>query len=221
MRPFGLVYPELGLHPSDQYLFGESLLVAPVLERGAVSREVAFPPGEWIDWFTGERVDGGAGGKTVAVDAPLAKLPLYLRAGGIVPMLRPEIDTLSPAVTSSVASEQVESWANERGVLWVRVAVAGGGAAAGGGATTFTVHDGTVLELEGRTLRVMPGADYVAGVVFELIAIGAAPAAVRVDGADVAREDMSPLAAPAWSFESELGGTVHLAVPPGAHEVSF
>src|SRR5262249_15154111 len=39
-RPFGLVYPELGQHPDDEYLFGDALLVAPVLERGSTSRSV-------------------------------------------------------------------------------------------------------------------------------------------------------------------------------------
>ena len=36
------------------YLFGPNLLVAPVVEKGAVSREVHLPPGEWFDWWTGD-----------------------------------------------------------------------------------------------------------------------------------------------------------------------
>ncbi len=40
----GLAYPELGVHPADEYLFGDDLLVAPVLDRGVTSRSVLFPP---------------------------------------------------------------------------------------------------------------------------------------------------------------------------------
>ncbi len=81
-RALGLARPELGLHPPDVYFFGDHLLVAPVVERGARTRDVPFPPGRWVDWFTGEVLQGAQ-----TVDAPLQKLPLYLEEGGIVPLL--------------------------------------------------------------------------------------------------------------------------------------
>ena len=94
-RPFGLQHPELGMHPWDAYFFGDDLLVAPVVTEGARARIVPFPPGDWFDWWTGERIVGGV---DLEVPAPLDTLPLFLRAGGIVPMLRPTIDTLAPVL---------------------------------------------------------------------------------------------------------------------------
>jgi alpha-D-xyloside xylohydrolase len=118
VRPLGLAYPELGVHPSDTYLLGRNLLVAPVIERGATSRELTLPPGIWLDWWTGELLDGGG---EITVAAPLGSLPLFLRAGGIVPMLRPTIDTLAPTTMPDLA----DSFADDPGRLYVRMAGAG------------------------------------------------------------------------------------------------
>ncbi len=115
-RPLGLAYPELGKHPNDEYLFGDDLLVAPVITPGATSRTVLFPPGEWIDWWDGSVHQ--AGEETVA--APIEKLPLYIRRGGIVPMLRPTIDTLSFTLDSDV-----DSYLRQQGPLWVRAVPTG------------------------------------------------------------------------------------------------
>jgi len=68
---------------ADQYLFGPSLLVAPVTEAGAVSRSVYLPSGsDWYDFNTGEK---HAGGQTIEAAAPLERMPLFVRAGSIVP----------------------------------------------------------------------------------------------------------------------------------------
>jgi alpha-D-xyloside xylohydrolase len=67
----------------DQYLFGPDLLVAPVYTEGATSREVYLPAGaDWYDFNSGYR---HAGGVTIEADAPLARMPLFVRAGAIVP----------------------------------------------------------------------------------------------------------------------------------------
>ena len=66
----------------DQYLFGESLLVAPVLDERD-RRRVWFPAGEWVDFWTGEVVSGPV---HRVVQAPLEVLPLYVRAGAVIPM---------------------------------------------------------------------------------------------------------------------------------------
>ena len=66
----------------DQYLFGENLLVAPVLDQRD-RRRVWFPPGGWVDFWTGEVVSGPC---TKMVNAPLDVLPLWVRAGAVVPM---------------------------------------------------------------------------------------------------------------------------------------
>ncbi|WP_457356321.1 TIM-barrel domain-containing protein [Roseateles sp. P5_D6] len=69
---------------ADQYLFGKSMLVAPVTRYGATSRTVYFPgTSTWYDIWTGEAVKGG---QTRTVAAPLDQIPLYVKAGAIVPM---------------------------------------------------------------------------------------------------------------------------------------
>jgi alpha-D-xyloside xylohydrolase len=67
----------------DEYLFGPSILVAPVYTEGATSRTVYLPKATWYDFWTGGRQEGG---KRIEADAPLSKLPLFVRAGAIVPM---------------------------------------------------------------------------------------------------------------------------------------
>jgi alpha-D-xyloside xylohydrolase len=71
---------------SDEYLFGPAILVSPVYTQGATSRNVYLPKAQWYDFWTGERLDASQRGIRITADAPLAKLPLYVRAGSIVPM---------------------------------------------------------------------------------------------------------------------------------------
>lgn len=67
----------------DSYLLGDALLVAPVLEKGAVSRTVYLPTGIWYDFYTNEAL---VGGQQIEVSAPLERLPLFVRAGTALPM---------------------------------------------------------------------------------------------------------------------------------------
>jgi alpha-D-xyloside xylohydrolase len=68
----------------DEYMFGPALLVAPVTEQGATSRDVYLPAGsDWYNYWTNERL---AGGQTVRVAAPIDTLPLLVRAGSILPL---------------------------------------------------------------------------------------------------------------------------------------
>lgn len=68
---------------ADQYLFGPAFLVAPVTAFKATSREVYLPAGaQWIDFETGQRFEGG---QTITAEAPLQRMPLFVRAGSIVP----------------------------------------------------------------------------------------------------------------------------------------
>ncbi len=67
----------------DEYMLGPALLVAPVTEQGATAREVYLPAGaDWYNYWTNERVKGG---QTITVQAPIDTLPLFVRAGSIVP----------------------------------------------------------------------------------------------------------------------------------------
>lgn len=69
---------------TDEFCFGSELLVAPVVEHGARSRQVYLPAGaSWTDAWTGERLDGG---QDVKADAPLDRIPVYLRDGADLPL---------------------------------------------------------------------------------------------------------------------------------------
>jgi len=85
MRALWLHYPHdpKAVACGDQYLWGRDVLVAPVAEQGASSRKIYLPRGVWYDFWTNERIEGGRE-ITRAVD--LATMPLYLRAGAILPL---------------------------------------------------------------------------------------------------------------------------------------
>jgi alpha-D-xyloside xylohydrolase len=70
-------------HLDSEYLFGDSLLVAPVLERGAQRRMVYLPAGEWVDYWSREIHEGPM---WLNYPAPLEILPLFVRRGAIIPM---------------------------------------------------------------------------------------------------------------------------------------
>jgi len=67
----------------SEFLWGRDLLIAPVVEKGATSRRVYLPEGSWFDWWTGEK---HAGKQWVERPVDLATLPLYVRAGAIIPL---------------------------------------------------------------------------------------------------------------------------------------
>ena len=83
IRPLSLVDPgdPRGWSVADAFGFGPALWVAPVLDAGAETREVALPRGRWIEAATGARVEGG--GEVVAA-APLERIPVWVRDGAIV-----------------------------------------------------------------------------------------------------------------------------------------
>jgi alpha-D-xyloside xylohydrolase len=77
------------LNIGDEFLFGPAILVNPVTEQGAVSRRLYLPAGtRWYDFWTGQAQDGG---KSVEGAAPLDRIPLYVRAGSILP-LGPDVE---------------------------------------------------------------------------------------------------------------------------------
>jgi len=84
MRPLVMDWREdvEAQNTGDEYLFGPSSLVAPVTTEGATSRTVYLPEAKWYDFWTGAAVEGG---KRIQADAPIEKLPLFVRAGSIVP----------------------------------------------------------------------------------------------------------------------------------------
>src|SRR5271170_2921309 len=85
MRSLWLHYADdaAAMGRGDEYLWGRDLLVAPVVEQGATARVVYLPHGDWWDFWTGERVKGG---REIVRAVDLETMPLYARAGAIVPL---------------------------------------------------------------------------------------------------------------------------------------
>jgi alpha-D-xyloside xylohydrolase len=67
----------------DEFLFGPALLVAPVTEQAATARHLYLPDTTWYDFWTGQIA---AGGRAIDAQSPIDKLPLYVRAGSILPL---------------------------------------------------------------------------------------------------------------------------------------
>ncbi|MDO3408602.1 glycoside hydrolase family 31 protein [Saccharibacillus sp. CPCC 101409] len=84
LRPLVLEFPDdpAAREVNDQFLLGSRILVAPVVEQGKTHRAVYLPQGTWIDYNSGESVEGG---RTVLAEAPLDVCPIYVRAGSILP----------------------------------------------------------------------------------------------------------------------------------------
>jgi len=67
----------------DQYLYGRDILVAPIVEKGATTRSVYLPAGTWYDFWTKEKIEGA---REINRKVDLETIPLYVRAGAILPM---------------------------------------------------------------------------------------------------------------------------------------
>lgn len=114
------------------YYFGPARYVAPVVARGARDKTVRLPAGTFLNWDTRELVRGGA---TVTLAAPLDRPPLLLRAGHLVPLLDPTIDTLAEESSAAIVSmADVADVYDVVGLLEV-----------GAPAAAFTLHDGDTL----------------------------------------------------------------------------
>ena len=90
-RPLYYEWPDLeeSYARKNEYLFGDDLLIAPVTEpadpvSGSAMVEVWLPPGRWIHWYTGRAYDGPA---VIPQVVPLDQIPIFARAGAIIPMM--------------------------------------------------------------------------------------------------------------------------------------
>ena len=76
-------------HIDDEYYFGDSFLVAPVMNSDN-RRDVYLPEGSWVNFFTGERIEGGRWLKDIEV--PLEEMPVYVREGSVIPVYPDAVD---------------------------------------------------------------------------------------------------------------------------------
>lgn len=171
----------------DEYLFGPDLLVAPVTEPGQTSRQVYLPAGQWYDWHSEERHDGL---RFLRVDTPMEHIPLFARAGAVVPMW-PE----APASTAGHHPDVVELHlfvpemdGSTQSVLREDDGLTFAAAEGRHHRTTLVVErSGDTVTLRGE----VDGDGYpeFRREAFRLVVHGAAPEQVRHDGAAVDAED--------------------------------
>lgn len=84
MRAMWLHYPDdkVARNMGSQFLWGRDLLIAPVFKQGATLRDVYLPKGDWYDWWTNKKESGG---QTITRKVDLATMPVYVRAGAVIP----------------------------------------------------------------------------------------------------------------------------------------
>jgi len=87
MRAMVLEYPidTEAYRLNGQFMFGKELLVAPVVEKGAVTKEVYLPEGEWVDFNNTKTTYKG--GKWITADAPMNTIPMFVKKGSIIPQM--------------------------------------------------------------------------------------------------------------------------------------
>ena len=85
IRALWLHYPDdpAAVARSDEYMWGRDILVAPVVEKGATSRKLYLPRGTWYDFWTEEKIEGG---REIEKKVDLSVVPLYVRAGAVIPL---------------------------------------------------------------------------------------------------------------------------------------
>ena len=93
IRPMAFEDAALG-NVADQFMFGPSILVAPYYGKSGWSREIVLPAGKWYDFYTGDFV--GAGGR-VTRQSDTGRIPLLVREGAVIPMLKEPVANTSRA----------------------------------------------------------------------------------------------------------------------------
>ncbi len=102
LRPLVLEYPNdpVCKQLTDQCMLGDRLLCAPVMTPGVSARAVYLPEGEWYDYYTGEK---HIGGKYVLAAAPLNRMPMFAKAGAVIPVSKGK-----PQNTDEITEEYLE-----------------------------------------------------------------------------------------------------------------
>lgn len=110
IRPLFLEYlqDERTYSISDQFMVGSQVMVAPIYRAGTTHRAVYFPEGSWIDYWTHEEMIGG---QYHLVDAPLSKMPIYVKSGAIIA----QTDVVQSTMNSDVREITFHIYANEAG----------------------------------------------------------------------------------------------------------
>ena len=224
-RPLYLDYPGQAAaysHP-EEYLYGSNMLVAPVTSPGSVAdATVWIPPGRWVDYFTGATFNGPV---TTTVSMPLNRMPVFVRAGGIIP--EQATSTTSPQMAATHLVLKVFSGSSGTFDLYsdsgtglgytkgqytdTPMTVTGGPVGGGGGTTTEHVAVGAA---RGR----YPGEPASVGYQLEMVDL-TPPSQVTLDGRPLAQET-SGSTAPGWYYQGATA-TVVVNTPPQATSRTF
>ncbi len=208
----------------EQYLFGDSMVVAPVVrerakDTGLATEKVWLPAGQWVEWYSGARIEGP---KVVERSFSLEEIPIYVKAGSIVPMqppmrrsderpVDPLIVTIFPGADGSTrlyedAGDSIGYQKGECAWTSIRQRTEPGGAKV----VEILPAEGTYPNMPGRRgyeirLRGMLAPT-------QILVAGRAAAQADATAGDRFLEEPGSLTAPLWWFEGETM-TTHVAVP--------
>jgi hypothetical protein len=216
VRPMYLDYPgiDAAYNTPGQYLYGDNLLVAPITtpnSAGVGSASVWVPPGSWTDYFTGATYTGPA---TVTITAPLSRMPVLVKAGGIVTTRTDYVDNQVESVLTRL-TVNVAAGANGAFNLY-QDAGEGTGFQRGESATTPLSWNESARTLTvGATAGSYPGAATARTYTLRL-SNSVAPTAVLVDGRQVPET--------AWSYNKDnriVTVTTDLLPTASAHTIAL
>lgn len=189
IEPMAVAYPgQTDLAAvEDQYMFCGDLLVVPVLTEGAYFREIRLPSGEWTDLWTGKTVQGG---QALKAEAPQDRIPVYIRAGAVLPVKLSEDLRLGAAMPDGGVEALLLTPGNrEEAVIWDDPAQS----------VTYELKnsDGTfTVEAEGPSSRAV------------VMVPGAAAGEVAADGRVLERLTEYPVSAPGYYVDVQRRCTV-------------
>ncbi len=106
VRPLLFDWPHDGkvANDIDSWLFGDYLLVSPVVQQGQTSKAIYLPAGQWTDWFSGKVYQGGQSIQMAIDSKGWGDIPLFVRAGAIIPM-QPAMDYVGEKPLTEVTIE--------------------------------------------------------------------------------------------------------------------
>ncbi len=106
MRALAMSYPEFapGWTAMDQFMLGDRLIVAPVVEEGATGRQVALPAGDYYSLIDDAEITVGSAETPVDIDVPVDEIAVLVPAGTLLALLPEEVDTLVDAADASVVT---------------------------------------------------------------------------------------------------------------------
>jgi hypothetical protein len=217
VRPMYLEYPayDAAYNATGEYLYGDDMLVAPITTpndgNGNGSVPVWVPPGSWTDYFTGATYTGPA---TVTMTAPLSRMPVLIKAGGLVPARTDYVNGQKES-TAGRLTVNVAAGANGSFALYADAGEGNGHQSGQFTTTPLSWADGSRSFTAGATTGSYPGAPAARAYTLR-VSNSAAPAAVLVDGVQV------PETAWAYNRDSRTVTVTTESLPAGsAHTITL